>query len=149
MELVEDDVAAALGQVHAHDDDVLAVRCVLDERNLGRLGANKRREPLLQIGELRLAEIRASFAGPLRPERRVLVERFRAREAHRMDRRRVQVRLRRRDGKIGAHRRRKNRSARHIVGKADAGRGRNCGGAQKELSAVNGHLKPPVAKRVD
>ena len=75
VQLVENDVAAAVWKVHAHHHDVLAVGGVLDEGDLGRFGADERGESLFQIGELRLAEIRAPFATALRPERGMLLER--------------------------------------------------------------------------
>ncbi len=75
VQLVKDDVAASLGQVHTHDDDVLAVRRVLNERDFVGLGANQRREPAFQVLLLLFTEIDAPFAGAIQPELNMVAER--------------------------------------------------------------------------
>ena len=88
VQLVKDDVAALLRQVHPHDDDVLAVRRVLDEGNfVGSLRADQLREAPLQIDLLIVVEVAPSFARAVKPKVHVPLERAGCGHAQRVDRR--------------------------------------------------------------
>jgi len=93
MQLVEHDIPAAPGQIHAHDDDVLAVGRVLDKRDLVGFRTDELSEATLEVVLLFGAEVAAPLSGPFQTKRDVVRERPRSGQAHRMDCRGIQVDL--------------------------------------------------------
>ena len=60
VQLVDDDVALLLRQVHPHDDDVLAVGGARGEGDLGGRGVDQLAEALLQVGLAVVVEVGAA-----------------------------------------------------------------------------------------
>ena len=127
VQLVDDDVALLLRQVHAHHDDVLAVGGAGGEGDLARAGADQRAEALLQVGLAVVVEIGAAGAGAVQPERHALLDRLGGEAAERMHRARVQIGLERGGREVLAHRRREHSAGvRRGSRLGEAGEGRTC-----------------------
>ena len=119
VQLVDHDVAAALRQVQAHDDDVLAVGGVGGVGDLVGGGADQLAVALLQVLLLVGAEVDAAGAGAVQAIGDALFDAARGEGAERMHRGGVHVGLERDRRKVGADRGREDGAGPRGLGRGE------------------------------